>query len=204
MLEKKVRLNRLLDAGLTVGLVLAFVTHETGVHPAIGIALAAGVVVHHALHWKWIVAMGKSLSRNLSARARLNLVLNAVSLLVFSLTIVTGLMMTQVSESPVANVESAFQPGEPRLALDTRTLGTAAVDSARPVDIRGRLNRDLTFETESRMRWRDANHAWLMLHVLGALLTLFTILLHLALHSKRIVHALGRTPAPPLSSKGAC
>ncbi len=201
-MEKKIHLNRLLDAGLMAGLVLAFVTHETGVHPAIGIALAAGVVVHHALHWKWIVAMGKSLSRNLSARARFNLVLNAVSLLVFSSTVVSGLRMLQVPESLADSVEPTLESEELRVTFDGRGSGTAAVDSARPFDIRGRLNRGLTFGNESRMRLRDATHAWLMIHVLAAFLTLFTILFHLALHSKRVVRAIGRTPAQPLSSKG--
>ncbi len=201
-MKNKNQLNYLLDAGMAVGLVLAFITHDTDLHPAIGIALAAGVVVHHALHWKWIVAMCKSVSRKLPPRVRLNLVLNAVSLLAFSLTVVSGLMLAQFSNTTAASVESAFERGGLRAAFDVRGLGTDAGESARLAGPRGRLNRGAGFGDGVRMGLGDGAHAWFMIHVLGAFLTLFTILVHLALHSKMIVRGRGQIPVQPVPSKG--
>ncbi len=202
MLKNQLLLNRLLDAALAVGLVLAFVTHHSTLHQAIGLALAAGVVVHHALHWKWIVALSKSLSKKLSARARFNLVLNVMSLLAFSLTVVSGLMVSQFSNTTAASVESTFERGGLRAAFDVRGSGTDAGESARLAGPGRRLNQGATFGEEFQVRLHDGTYAWLMVHVLSAFLTLFTILVHLALHSKMIVRARGRIPVQSMPSKG--
>ena len=91
MESKKV--NLWLDAILAVGLAMAMIPGITGrpMHQGIGITLGVGMVVHHLLHWKWIVAMSKSFIK-LPGTVRFKLVLNSLSLLAFSLTIVSGLM----------------------------------------------------------------------------------------------------------------
>jgi len=165
---ESIRVNLWLDAILAVGLAMAMMPGITGrpMHQGIGITLGAGVVVHHLLHRKWIVAMSKSFLK-LSGNARLKLVLNIVSLLAFSLTIVSGLM-NAAALSDTAGAGVVIQRGDlfRRDGFFSRQAGRELV---RP-----------TFQHE------DAGFHWHVLHHAAALLTLFTVALHLALHRRRI------------------
>ena len=107
MESKKV--NLWLGIILAMGLAVAMVPGITGwpMHQGIGIALGVGVVAHHLLHGKWIVAVLKSLTK-LPGTARFKLALNILSLLAFSLTIVSGLMNAAIL-SDNASAEAAIQ-----------------------------------------------------------------------------------------------
>jgi hypothetical protein len=87
------KVNLWLDVILAAGLATAMIPSITGrpMHQRIGSALGAGVIVHLLLHRKWIVAMAKSFMK-LPSATRFKLVLNSLSLLALSLTIVSGLM----------------------------------------------------------------------------------------------------------------
>src|SRR5512136_39056 len=107
MESKKV--NLWLGIILAMGLAVAMVPGITGwpMHQGIGIALGIGVVAHHLLHGEWIVAITKSLTK-LPGTVRFKLALNILSLLAFSLTIVSGLMNAAIL-SDNASAETVIQ-----------------------------------------------------------------------------------------------
>jgi len=173
MESKKV--NLWLDAILAVGLAMAMISSITGgpVHQGIGITLGVGMVVHHLLHWKWIVAMSKSFMR-LPGTVRFKLALNSLSLLAFSLTIVSGLM-NAATFSGDASAGAVIQRSDLAFRRDGLLPRQDGRELARPMLRRG-----------------DAGFHWHVIHHVTALLTLFTVTLHLALHWRRIASATKR------------
>jgi hypothetical protein len=155
---------------------MAMIPGITGrpMHQGIGIALGVGVVVHLLLHWKWIVAMSKSFMK-LPGTVRLKLVLNILSLLALSLAIVSGLM-NAATLSGNASAGNVIQRSDLTFRRD-RLLPRQddGRELARPMLRRG-----------------DAGFHWHVIHHAAALVTLFTVTLHLALHWRWIASATKR------------
>ncbi len=88
------QVNKRLSILMAIGMVIAVITGTAGFagHQEVGIALGAGMIAHHALHYRWIVAMSRASLQKLPPRVRRNLILNIVALLFFLLTIVSGFM----------------------------------------------------------------------------------------------------------------
>jgi hypothetical protein len=177
------KVNLWLDVILGVGLAMAMIPGITGrpMHQGIGIALGVGVIAHLLLHCKWIVAMSKSFMK-LPGTVRLKLVLNILSLLAFSLTIVSGLM-NAATFSGNASAEAVIQRSD--LAFRRDGLLPRQGDGrelARPM-----------------LRREDAGFHWHVIHHVTALLTLFTVTLHLALHWRWIASATKRFMPESLS-----
>ncbi len=173
MESKKV--NLWLDVILAVGLAMAMIPGVTGrpIHQGIGVAVGIGVVAHLLLHWKWIVAMSKSFIK-LPGTVRFRLALNVLSLLAFSLTIASGLM-NAATFSGNASAEAMIQRSDLAFRRDRLLPRQAGRELARPMLRRG-----------------DAGFHWHVIHHATALLTLFTVTLHLALHRRRIASATKR------------
>ena len=181
---ESIRVNLWLDAILAVGLAMAMMPGITGrpMHQGIGITLGAGMVIHHLLHRKWIVAMSKSFMK-LPGTARLKLALNILSLLAFSLTIVSGAMNTATLSSN-ADAGTVIQRSSFAFRRDGFFQSQADRELARPA-----------------LRHGDAEFHWHVIHHAAALLTLFTVALHLALHRKWVTSATRRF-TPRLLSAG--
>lgn len=169
------QVNVWLDVFLAVGLAMAMIPDITGrpMHQGIGIALGVGVVAHLLLHCKWIVAMSKSFIK-LPGAVRFKLVLNILSLLAFSLAIVSGLM-NAATLSGNASAGAVIQRSDFPFRRDGRLPRQNDRELARPMLRRG-----------------DAGFHWHVIHHAAALLTLFTVTLHLALHWRWIIGATKR------------
>jgi hypothetical protein len=163
------QVNVWLDIFLAIGLVMAMMPGVTGLpmHQGIGIVLGIGVVIHLILHRKWIVATCRSCTK-LSAVVRFKLVLNILSLLAFSLTLVSGLMNAGTISSDVGGA-AVIQPSNMGAAFGADGLGRRLVgrEMARPAAQR-----------------EDSGFHWHAIHHANALLALLTVTLHLALNRK--------------------
>ena len=71
--------------------------HFTGiaVHEWLGIAFAAAVGTHLALHWRWIVETGKRIFSKLPNMTRVNALLNVLLLLDVALIAFSGIMISR-------------------------------------------------------------------------------------------------------------
>ncbi len=178
------QVNMWLDIFLAIGLMMAMIPGVTGIpiHQRIGIVVGAGVAVHHFLHWKWIAATGKAFAR-LSGAARLKLVLNILSLVAFSLTIVSGVMNAGAVAND-AGAEIAIQ----RSGLAFRREGLLQRQAGRGL-ARPALQRE------------DSGFHWHVIHHASALLTFLTVALHLALHRVQIAKAMTHFVPGPLPGK---
>ena len=173
MESKKV--NLWLDVILAAGLVMAMIPGITGrpMHQRIGIALGVGVVVHLLLHWKWIVAMSRSFTK-LPGTVRFKLVLNSLSLLALSSAIVSG-PMNAATLSGNVSAGAMIQRSGLTFRRDGLLPRQAGRELARPM-----------------LRHGDAGFHWHVIHHATALLSLFTVVLHLALHWRWIASATKR------------
>ncbi len=91
----KTRVNFWVNAGLFVALVLMVMHEATGIdsHQILGMVLAGGLVVHQVLHWKWITTVIRRWSQ-LSFIVRRNAMIDALLMLAFAWTLVSGIVIS--------------------------------------------------------------------------------------------------------------
>jgi hypothetical protein len=69
-------------------------------HEWLGLALGAALLTHLLLHWKWVIAVIKRFFQALVWPARLNFILNTALLIVFTLIVASGLMISETLGTP--------------------------------------------------------------------------------------------------------
>ena len=85
------------DVLLFVAFVFSAMPHATGVfyHEWIGIALVAVVVAHLVFNWSWMIRTTRQVFSRLPAEVRFNHIWDALLFVLFVLTILSGLLVSQ-------------------------------------------------------------------------------------------------------------
>ena len=93
----RTKLNLFLDLTIALAFVVEMEEHFTGlrIHELLGLAFGAAIVVHLALHWKWIVNVTWRFFQNLFHESRLNYVLNLALFVDMLVVIVTGILISR-------------------------------------------------------------------------------------------------------------
>lgn len=89
--------NLWIDLLIVVSFLLATQPQLTGmtIHEWLSLTLAAGLLTHLLLHWRWVYETIRRFFSRLARQARLNLLLNLALLIAFTLIIFTGLMISE-------------------------------------------------------------------------------------------------------------
>jgi hypothetical protein len=98
----KVSLTRtklLIDVAIFAGFLMAMDPRSTGIaiHEWLSIALAAAIITHLLLNWRWIVEVSRRFLGKVANRARVNYILNFLLFVDITLCIFTGIMISQVA-----------------------------------------------------------------------------------------------------------
>jgi hypothetical protein len=98
--------NLLIDFGLLAGFLLAIEPALTGIalHEWLAIGVAAVVVIHLLLHWKWIVNIGKEYFKKLFHSSRLKFLVDTLLFVSFTAIMMSGLMISK-SVLPTLGIE---------------------------------------------------------------------------------------------------
>ena len=104
------RKNFFLDISLAIAFFIAMSPMFTGIsiHEWLSVALGGAVFIHLALHWRWLVATTRRFFGRLPLQARINYALNFLLLAAFTLTMVSGVM---ISKSVLPLLGVPMQPG---------------------------------------------------------------------------------------------
>jgi len=185
-MEGKTKANFWLDIVLAAGLGMTLIPSMGGIriHEAVGIALGLGVIAHLSLHWKWMVAMSKSFFKKLPGAVRFKLMLNILSLFAFSLTLVSGWVISPTFFGKAASAGAVIQRSDLVFGRDRLFQRQAGSSLTRPM-----------------LRHGDSGFHWYVIHHASALLTLLTVTLHLALHWRWIASATKRFMPKSLSAR---
>jgi hypothetical protein len=118
------KVNFLIDAGVFAAFLVAMEPRFGGVavHEWLSAALAAAIVAHLLLHWKWIISVGAGFFRNLWQSSRLKFVVDALLFAAFVGVMTSGLMISRVV-LPVLGLQA--QPGMSWRALHSLTADAA-------------------------------------------------------------------------------
>lgn len=89
--------NLALDLGMALVAVLVFSQEVTGttVHEWLAVGLLTAVLVHIALHWKWVVNVGKRIFGKVARQARINFWVNLGFLAAVLLTAASGMAISE-------------------------------------------------------------------------------------------------------------
>jgi len=91
------RTNLWIDIGVFIAFLISSAPHLTGnlIHEWLGVALAAALITHILLHWKWITTTGLKFFRNLWHVSRLQFVVDLSIFVAFTLLFASGLAMSK-------------------------------------------------------------------------------------------------------------
>lgn len=91
------RTNFLLDGGIFLAFLIAMAPNFSGiaVHEWLSVALAATIVVHLLLHWRWITAVGARFFRKLWFTSRLKFVVDASLFVCFVSIMLSGILISR-------------------------------------------------------------------------------------------------------------
>jgi hypothetical protein len=89
--------NLLVDTGILIAMLVAMEPRFSGVaiHEWLSVALAATIVVHLVLHWKWIVEVGGRFFRKLWHSSRLKFVIDALLFVDFIAVMLSGILISR-------------------------------------------------------------------------------------------------------------
>lgn len=89
--------NLALDVGMALVAVVVFSQEATGttIHEWLAVGLLTAVLVHIALHWKWVVTVGKRIFGKVARQARINFWVNLGFLLAVMLTAASGMAISE-------------------------------------------------------------------------------------------------------------
>lgn len=95
--NKRNLIHLILDSAIFVAVLVAMAPHWSGiaVHEWLSIAFGAAIVTHLLLHWRWLVAVTRSLFGRVQWSARINYVLNLLLFIDITIVIFTGLMISE-------------------------------------------------------------------------------------------------------------
>jgi hypothetical protein len=87
----------ILDLLVFIGFLLALDPRATGIaiHEWLAIAVSAAIITHLLLNWNWIVGVTRQFFHKVTAKPRLNYILNWLFFIDFILIMLTGLMISQ-------------------------------------------------------------------------------------------------------------
>lgn len=91
------KLNLFFDITIALAFVVEMEEHFTGlrIHELLGLAFGAGIVVHLALHWRWILNVSLRFFQKLFHESRLNYVLNLALFVDMLIAVVTGILISR-------------------------------------------------------------------------------------------------------------
>ena len=91
--------NLLVDTGIFVAMLVAMEPNFSGVaiHEWLSLALAAVIIFHLLLHWKWIVKVGAQFFKKLWHVSRLKLVVDSLLFVDFVAVMLSGIMISRVA-----------------------------------------------------------------------------------------------------------
>lgn len=89
--------NLLLDTGILAAFLVAMEPRFSGiaVHEWLSLALAATIVVHLLLHWKWIVGVGAQFFKKLWHASRLKFVIDSLLFVTFIAVMMSGILISR-------------------------------------------------------------------------------------------------------------
>ncbi len=87
--------NLAIDFGIFAAFLIAMEPNLTGVsiHEWLSVALAATIIVHLLMHWKWIISVGKTFFVKLFHSSRLKFFVDVLLFLDFNLLMLSGLLI---------------------------------------------------------------------------------------------------------------
>jgi hypothetical protein len=91
--------NLLVDTGIFIAMLVAMEPRFSGVaiHEWLSLALAATIVVHLLLHWKWIVEVGGRFFRKLWHSSRLKFGIDVLLFVDFIAVMLSGILISRVA-----------------------------------------------------------------------------------------------------------
>lgn len=94
----KTRLNFWQDAVTLLIFIAVAITAftNTQLHKWIGLGMGGTVLLHLALHWRWLVNMSQRITQKMSATLRLKLLLDVTLLVVFLLLTFSGIIVALI------------------------------------------------------------------------------------------------------------
>lgn len=89
--------NLILDSILLAAFLIIMEPRLTGIpwHEWLSIALAAALVIHLLLHWRWVIDVGKSFFRKFFHRSRLKWIVDGLLFAAFTIVVFTGLLISE-------------------------------------------------------------------------------------------------------------
>jgi hypothetical protein len=89
--------NLILDIGIFAVFLIASAPRFTGepIHEWLGLALAATLLTHILLHWKWIFTVGAKFFKNLWHSSRLQFIVDILVFAAFITVMVSGIMISR-------------------------------------------------------------------------------------------------------------
>lgn len=89
--------NLAIDLGMGLVAVLVYSQEATGttIHEWLAVGLLTAVLVHIALHWRWVVNVGQRIFGKLARQARINFFVNLGLLLAVLLTAASGMAISE-------------------------------------------------------------------------------------------------------------
>jgi len=90
--------NILLDAGILIAFLIAMEPRFSGIsiHEWLSVALAATIVIHLLLHWKWIIEIGAHFFQKLWHASRLKFVVDSLLFIDFVAVMMSGILISRV------------------------------------------------------------------------------------------------------------
>lgn len=91
------QVNLWVDGALFTAIMLALSPALTGmaIHEWLSLALAVAAIVHLLLHWQWIVNVLRRFVGRMPGQARLNLALNLILFIAFTIVTFTGILISR-------------------------------------------------------------------------------------------------------------
>ncbi len=95
---RRIKINLYVDIVLLIAFLVLLKPFTTGIaiHEWLGLAMGAGLALHIVLHWRWIVSITQKLFCKLPTKIRIYYTLDALLLFTFTVTLITGILMSQV------------------------------------------------------------------------------------------------------------
>lgn len=93
----KIKTNLLVDFIILVSFLIAFEPALTGIaiHEWFSLALAATMIVHILLHWRWVVSVTTQFVKRLLHSSRLNYLVDAAVFIAFTIVMFSGLLISE-------------------------------------------------------------------------------------------------------------
>jgi hypothetical protein len=101
MQTNKTKTKLYLDIALTLAYIALMFPAFTGlsIHEWLGLAIGGAVIFHLAINWRWIVNVTRRFFGKLARQARINYLVNLALLVSFTLTMVSGLIISVLLNS---------------------------------------------------------------------------------------------------------